>query len=331
MSYGDQCDSLPSGWRDLALFGLSVRTNFPFATNLAAAVGEPELTLELTDSPPLHLDWEHLSPAYESLHRLADGRSALRIVRLPQVDLLRFTDEADFYCFPDRILCHAPDQTAMALIEIHLLGTLMTFWMERRGLPMLHASAVELDGSAVAFLASNEGGKSGLAAGFMQEGHALLTDDILPLELTAEGIVGRPGYPSMRFWPDLAGHFVGGMDHLPLVHPQLDKRRVPVGPPGGLGRFRERPLPVARLYLPERRLSGPIAIAPVRPQQALVELIRHSFAPRMVQALGWQGRRMGIFSQLLRQAPLRRLGYPGGLDRLAAVRHAIRADLQALA
>lgn len=316
------------GWRDVALFGLSVSTNFPFATGLASPNGAPELILEVTAHPPRRLDWDGLSPAYESAIRLTDGRCALKIFRLPEVDVLRFPDEADFYCFPERIVCHALDEGALPQIEIHLLGTLMTFWMERRGIAMLHASAVELNGRAVAFLASNKGGKSSLAAGFLQEGHALLTDDILPLESTADGILGRPGYPSMRLWPELARHFAGGLDHLQRVHPQLDKRRVPVGQTGGLGRFCNRPLPIACLYLPERQEGGAIAIEPVRPQRALAELVRHSFAPRIVQALGWQGRRMGILAHLLRQAPLRRLTYPSGIERLDSVRAAIRDDLR---
>ncbi len=53
-------------------------------------------------------------------------------------------------------------------------------------------------------------GKSSLAASFMQNGHPLLTGDILPLEQNTDGaFFARPGYPIMRMWPEEALRFLG--------------------------------------------------------------------------------------------------------------------------
>lgn len=315
-------------WRDVSLFGLTMRANIPFATPLAEPQGAPELTFERADHPPIPAGWNRGEPVYESLTKTPGGAPALQIYRLPQVDVMHFPDVADFYCHADRIVCNIHQLAAKSdLVEAYFLGDVMNFWMERSGLPMLHASAVAIDGVAIAFLADSQGGKSSLAASFVQAGNPLLTDDLLPLEATTDGIVGRPGYPCFRLWPDLARHFAGDLDKLKRVNARCEKRRVPVGP-DGFGRFVPRPLSLARIYLPDRQANGPIAIAPMRSAFAIAELANNSFNPRLVNTLGWQVPRLAIFARLLRHTPLRRLSYPSGLEHLDAVRDAIHEDLR---
>jgi hypothetical protein len=57
-----------------------------------------------------------------------------------------------------------------------------------------------------------------------------------------------------------------------------------------------------------------------------MELLRHSFMMRAVQALGWQPQRLALFAQLIGQVPLRRLRYPSGFEHLPRVRDAVLED-----
>src|SRR5207247_1442060 len=98
------------------------------------------------------------------------------------------------------------------------------------------------------------------AAAFLRAGHDLLSDDLVPVRAAAGGVEALPGYPRMRLWPEEAAHFAGGTDELRRVHPDGEKRWVPVGP-GGLGRFRARALPLREASLDET--PGPAA--PLRP------------------------------------------------------------------
>ena len=66
------------------------------------------------------------------------------------------------------------------------------------------------------------------------------------------------------------------------------------------------------------------------PAEALIELIRNSFAARIVEAMGWQRERLGKLAQLVRETPIRRLRYPSGFEHLPRVRQAILDDLAAL-
>ena len=73
-----------------------------------------------------------------------------------------------------------------------------------------------------------------------------------------------------------------------------------------------------------------IGITPVSPRDAVIELVRHSFTPRVVEAIGLQAQRLDFFAQMVQQVPMRRLVYPSGFAHLPRVRDAILEDLQTL-
>lgn len=312
-----------------SLYGLSLASDFPFANQLEEGTGTPGLTFRVAEAPTT--GWEGRMPVYASPFRLDSGQSVFYVYRQDNYHVLRFTEVADFYLWSDSIICHLLDPDYDYMIEIYLLGVVFSVWMELLGLPALHASVAVVEDHAAAFLATNSGGKSSLAATLMQAGYPLLTDDVLPLEHHSERLfLGRPGYPQMRMWPDQAQRFLGCYEDLEIVHPAYSKRRVPVGE-DGLGTFRDEPVPLACLYLPERRdpveWGTGIEIVSVPRVEALVSLIGQSFVPRTVEALGLQKQRLGFFASLVAEVPVRRLIYPNGFDHLPSVRSAILDDL----
>ena len=311
------------------LFGITLASDFPFATHLATGARERDLRFTICRRPPAPPLWEEAPPVYRSPWRTEDGASAALLYRTPGFEVLRFPGLLDFYLWPDRIACHLLDPRYQFLIELRLLGSVLAYWLERRGLPSLHASAVAVNGRAAAFLSTHGAGKTGLAAALMRAGCDLLTDDLLPVEEQAATFQGRPGYPQMRMWPDEALHMTGAWEGLPRVHPELSKRRVPVGP-DGFGMFHGSALPLACLYLPERLpdSSAPVEIREVSPRDALIELVRHSFLPHLVEAAGLQPARFDLFARLVRSVPVRRLRYPSGFDRLPGVAEALLRDLR---
>ena len=137
----------------------------------------------------------------------------------------------------------------------------------------------------------------------------------------------------MRMWPDEAEHFLGHYRDLELVHPQLAKRRVAVGP-AGFGAFCAEARPLACLYIPERRdpaaWGDGVEITPLRPTAALMALVRNAFTARAVEALGWQRSRLMVLGDLVQRVPVRRLIYPSGFQRLPQVRQALLRDLEGL-
>ena len=144
------------------IFGLTLASDFAFANRLVrgAAGDTPDVTFICAHLPPRDVDWQASAPAYTSPDRSDDGESSAYVYRLDDCDVLRFTREADFYLWPDRIVCHLLDPACADQVEIYLLGTVLSFFLERRGIPALHASAAAVGDRAVAFLSGNRGARA---------------------------------------------------------------------------------------------------------------------------------------------------------------------------
>jgi hypothetical protein len=115
-------------------------------------------------------------------------------------------------------------------VRLFLLGSCMgALLMQRRILP-LHGSAVVIDGKAYAFVGESGAGKSTLAAAFLSKGFPLLSDDVIPISLSADGAfpVVSPAYPQQKLWQESLVKL--DMDtnlYSPLTH-EVEKFAVPV-------------------------------------------------------------------------------------------------------
>jgi hypothetical protein len=268
----------------------------------------------LSSNPVLPSSRPISSPIYTSPFKDKQDRYLGVLYRLDDGEVLSFVGAGDYRLQQSEIEGYVPDLES-GLAEARLLGPVLSYWLERRGLTTLHASAVAVDGQAVAFLSRHGGGKSGLAAAMVQAGHPLLTDDLLAIEETGDRWEVRPAYPEMRMWPDEAAHFVGPPENLPLVQAGSEKRRVTIDA------FLNTPAPLSRIFLASRRpeTEGEIEIHPLSRSEALIELVRHSFSPRLMEAAGLQPARLDRLARLVRSVPVHRLVYPSGFDRLPLV------------
>ncbi len=316
-----------TGWRTHRFFGLDLSSDFPFVVRSPGGQREPNLRFTCTDrlnrSP-------RAQTVYTSSIRTSDDRPALELDEASGAHFLRVAGIGEFELEEGSITCR-PWIRQPELVEIALLGTVLALWLELRGIPAIHASAVEIDGSAVAFMAGHQGGKSSLAAAFLQMGHALISDDISALGSLEGRIQLRPSYPQMRMWPRDAAHFLGSEVRLRRLYPGGEKRRVPVGP-AGFGRFCAKTIPLVLAILPERDASyrGPIVLEPVGRAGAVVELTRHSFLGRTVHALGLAPGRFDTFAEIARQVSFQRLRFPAGFEFLPGVEQAVIEALRSL-
>jgi len=76
-----------------------------------------------------------------------------------------------------------------------LVGRVLPFAAVASGLEVMHAAAVVVGGRALALTGTTGAGKSSVGAALAARGHALLTDDVLALELAGERVVAHPGPP----------------------------------------------------------------------------------------------------------------------------------------
>lgn len=318
-------------------FGEFIQTDHQLENLLPARAVDPTLKfISIKDKHIYFDDIDHEpSNKFSGLFNLCIGvNRPITIYRYDDGCLARLSDLADFYIYDKNILFQQIDPGNTDLIDIFFLGMMCSLWFELRGIAALHASAIELNNSAVAFLSVCQSGKSTLAASFMRSGYPLMTDDVLPIERSNGSLLARPGYPQMKMWPQAALHFIGPHIDLKLVDPNdplYNKIKVPVGA-NGFGSFCNQRRPLAAIYLPFRQQdeNSEIKIDPVSPGDAIIELIRYSFIARVVDDLGLQADRFRFFARLVKEVPVRRLTYPTGFHNLDRVQDAILDDLSGI-
>ena len=93
-----------------------------------------------------------------------------------------------------------------------IVRTALPFGLERLGHELLHASAVQVDGTTIAIAGAPGTGKSTLVALLSADGGSLISDDQLRVELGPDGVRCHPGLATIRLRPaaaelaELMGH-----------------------------------------------------------------------------------------------------------------------------
>jgi hypothetical protein len=113
-------------------------------------------------------------------------------------------------------------------VRLYLLGSAMGALLHQRGFLPLHASAVEIDGKAVAFCGASGAGKSTLALDLVKSGQALLCDDICALDIASGTPRLWPGLVNLKLWRQSLE--AAGEEHhsLEAILPSQDKYRLPI-------------------------------------------------------------------------------------------------------
>lgn len=319
---------MSTGWKTVYLFGCRVRTDFPFQIELPPASGNTELTVRF-DLESLHKQPPPIENLYTSELKTEDDVPWVRLDRTGGGHLLRIARVAHYLVSEEGVVCW-PLTEQVSTVESFLLQVAISFWLEARGRPVLHASCVSLEQRALAFLAFSGTGKSTLATAFLKSGYSLVSDDSLPLEIRDSEVLAWPCHPRIKMTPEQARLFLGTVEDLPRVNDFSDKVGVPVEETWA-GSFPTEPSRLQCCYLPERRVEErEVTIEPVRGAASAIELVRHSLVPRLTAAAGMQMARFQLLTRIAEQVPVCRLIYPPGMESLGKVRSAVMRHVAGL-
>lgn len=245
--------------------------------------------------------------------------------------LVRLSGWADFFLERGSFTAavRVAPSASPSVIEPLFLEQALPLWLSLLDRPSLHASAVALgqgDGArALAFAGRSGAGKSTLvtslvtgARGLAPAG-ALMADDCLALELTADRALAHVGHRAVRLLGDSAEAFFASAT---AGEPSLNggKRRLAL-------RAADRALPLARVYV-LAPTDGPPAAEPLRPRDAIAALAANLFRvdPEDKARLASE---LTLLESIAARARVTRLLVPRRFEALAEVRSVIERDLAA--
>jgi hypothetical protein len=247
----------------------------------------PDVTVHLGNSPfsdGAIPDGQELL-VYESSYRNEAGDPVLRMWQIPPGGHrhLVYCDGTEFWLNStgESIWACWPETLSLENTLSYLLGPVLGLLLRVRGIVCLHASAVNLQDSCIAFAGAEGAGKSTIAAAFVQRGHAAISDDIVALDERKTGYRIVPAYPHLSLWPDSMKALYGPGASLPCFAPNWEKRRLALA--SDEKQFENRPLPLAAIYLLRDRSAEPAPfVETVSDQEALLALVVNSYATNIL-------------------------------------------------
>lgn len=244
-------------------YGLGIQSTFPLPELTAAGGGTIDVTIRLGKSGRARPRTDHTGSYFEVT---------------PQEAYLFWEQVGGFLVRNGREITVEPlPGVEEQLLRLPLLGAVLSAAIHQRGFLGLHASAVAIDGQAVAFVGASGEGKSTTAATLYARGHAVLADDLVVLNVSNETgtAVVYPSFPHLKLFPEAAMASLGdNPEALPQVMAGLDKR-TRLAPDG----FSHRPFPLKCIYILET--AAELKVEPLPAQEKIVQLIQQSYGARI--------------------------------------------------
>jgi hypothetical protein len=212
----------------------------------------------------------------------------------------------------------------------YLLGPVLAFVLRLRGVTCLHASAIVMDGRAIALFGLAGAGKSTTAAAFALRGFSVLSDDVAVLTDLGDRFLVQPGYPRINLWPDSVRTLFGTEDALPRITPTWDKRYLALDQ--SENRFQSSSLPLVAIYIlgeREAELTAPV-IEEVVGGEAIMALVANTYVNYLLDR-DMRAREFDVLSRLLAGVPVRRVRPAADTSKVFALCESISADAKRLA
>jgi hypothetical protein len=186
------------------------------------------------------------------------------------------------------------------LLPLYITGTAMAWILWQRGLLPLHASSMSINGRAAVFLGSSGQGKSTTAAALHARGHAILVDDVTPVDLAMDVPMVHPGFPMLKLESDAVARLGLDIRALRPLHPLLEEQ----GYIHALD-FPRVPQPLGAIFTLVD--SDEMRVEQLQPQEALFELTRETYGVARVQHHVGLAHHFRLCSRLAATVPVYRL------------------------
>lgn len=197
----------------------------------------------------------------------------------------------------------------------YLLGPVLAFVLRLRGTVPLHAGAVVVRGRALLFAGAAGAGKSTTVTALGALGHGLLSDDVVPLKVTARSVVAAPGFPRLSVWDDSASALLGAL--ITELKPWSDSyaKRCVDAHEHGL-RFHDSAVEVGTIYVLEPRTADGPRSRRLSSREALLALAANTYGSYLLNHR-MRETEFDVLSRVASTVPVRTVCFGDDLSRLA--------------
>jgi hypothetical protein len=210
------------------------------------------------------------------------------------------------------------------LLRTILLGPVFCVLLRQRGLLVLHASGININNNVVAFMGGSGWGKSTLATAFHTKGYNVLTDDVMPIQIGARAPIVFPAYPHFKLWHEAAASLGQDTESLSPIYQNAAKLSYKVA-----HGFQATPLPLGQIYVLAR--GDKHEITSLQPQEAFVELVRHTRAITLVRNQEFVTEHLRLCSELVKNIRFCRFTRKPSLEDLPELIKLVEDDIVQLA
>lgn len=179
----------------------------------------------------------------------------------------------------NRIKIITAPEVADEFIRAYLVGSIMAILLYQRKFLVLHGSAVEINHSAVIFLGASGAGKSSTLAALYANGHQMIADDVAAVSLNTKPFTVLPSFPQIKLSLETCSSLGYNFESLHRLAASETKRGYQ-----SIQNFPRSPLAIQHIYI--LAFDKEFGIERLKPQEAAIELIRHSRPTTLLQTGG---------------------------------------------
>ncbi len=311
---------------EYALYGLVIRCDRALdGLDSAPAGARVDVDIVLGGPPRETTGWSAAPPMYLGPADAAGAPSV--VVRRDETRgfWFRYDDGTEFVLDREASSIHGWWHAPSSLDDAatYLLGPLLGFVLRLRAVLAFHASAVLIDGRAVALLGPSGAGKSTTAAAFAGEGVPVLADDVVAVRVVEGAVTAYPSYRLLRLWDESERMLFGTIGQLPKLTPTWDKRALPLG---NEHPFHQDPAPLGDLFVLADRTDDARApyVESLRPADAIMALLENTYANYLLDDR-MRGQELRALEAVLRGRRVRRLVPHADPARLRGLVACVRA------
>jgi hypothetical protein len=287
-------------------YGLGIHSNLALPEFIPQASISHDVTVTLKSPSTDYVD-------------LAQPRQYIQVS--PQETIVVIQNIAHFHVSQGREIIVTPfPQSEERLIQLCIAGSIIAILLYQRGFQIiLHASAIALKDQVACFLGNSGDGKSTTAAALVAHGHQIVSDDVVPV-LVDSSVQVVPAYPQIKIGPEIAEALNYPADSLSFLHPNLGEYAYRSDT-----NFSTHPMPFSRIYILND--SDELSIQVLPPQEAIVEIIRHTYGLKPFGAAINASQHFRSCIELLNQVVVCRLNRPRSIPLLPEVVRLIERDV----